>query len=150
MSFLRPRNLMDCRHFIYWYNCTNKVLKRCVYESTYNADYCLINKSWHIQPMAGRSDQVAGHRRHVHRRPSDRPGFPDCQPGADDGQRPFWYHSLLAVAVILFEGSSNLDYRELQGVSKAVRRVITIGAALAWVFGTLSMYYILDFPLAIS
>src|SRR5699024_12758547 len=56
----------------------------------------------------------------------------------------------LAVAVILFEVSSNLDYRELQGVSNAVRRVITIGAALAWVFGTLSMYYILDFPLAIS
>src|SRR5699024_8904135 len=65
MSFLRPRNLMDCRHFIYWYNCTNKVLKRCIYESTYNADYCLIHKSWHIQPMVGRSDQVAGHRRHV-------------------------------------------------------------------------------------
>lgn len=56
----------------------------------------------------------------------------------------------LAVAIILFEGSSNLDYRELKGVSKAIRRVITIGAALAWVLGTLSMYYILEFPLAIS
>lgn len=56
----------------------------------------------------------------------------------------------LAVAVILFEGSSNLDYRELKGVSKAVRRVITFGAALGWVLGTLSMYYILGFPLAVS
>ncbi|WP_411842501.1 cation:proton antiporter [Salinicoccus sp. HZC-1] len=56
----------------------------------------------------------------------------------------------LAVAIILFEGSSNLDYRELKGVSKAIRRVITIGAALAWFLGTLAMYYIMEFPLPIS
>ena len=28
--------------------------------------------------------------------------------------------------VILFEGSSNLDFRELKGISKAVIRIITI------------------------
>lgn len=32
----------------------------------------------------------------------------------------------LAVAIILFEGSSNLDFRELKGISKAVIRIITI------------------------
>ena len=32
------------------------------------------------------------------------------------------------VAVILFEGSSNLDFRELRGISKAVIRIITVGA----------------------
>ena len=36
----------------------------------------------------------------------------------------------LAVAIILFEGSSNLDFRELKGISKAVIRIITIGAEL--------------------
>lgn len=39
----------------------------------------------------------------------------------------------LAVAIILFEGSSNLDFRELKGISKAVIRIITIGAGIAWI-----------------
>ena len=56
----------------------------------------------------------------------------------------------LAVAIILFEGSSNLDYRELPGVSKAIAKIITIGAVLAWVMGALAMYFILDLPLSIS
>ena len=30
----------------------------------------------------------------------------------------------LAVAIILFEGSSNLDFRELKGISKAVIRIL--------------------------
>ena len=32
------------------------------------------------------------------------------------------------VIAILFEGSSNLDFRELRGISKAVIRIITVGA----------------------
>src|SRR5699024_1069161 len=32
---------------------------------------------------------------------------------------------LLAVAIILFEGSSSLDVREIRGVSKSVVRIIT-------------------------
>ena len=46
----------------------------------------------------------------------------------------------LAVAVILFEGSSNLDFRELRGISKAVIRIITVGAAISWVLG--AVHYI--------
>ncbi len=56
----------------------------------------------------------------------------------------------LAVAIILFEGSSNLDYRELKGVSKAIARIITVGAVLAWLLGAMAMYFILNFPLSIS
>src|SRR5699024_12609636 len=78
------------------------------------------------------------------------PAFQFANPEQMMGSDLFSTIVSLAVAVILFEGSSNLDYRELKGVSKAVRRVITIGAALAWIFGTLSMYYILGFPLSAS
>ena len=56
----------------------------------------------------------------------------------------------LAVAIILFEGSSNLDFRELRGVSKAVSRIITVGAAIAWLLGAVALHYILDFPVEIS
>lgn len=56
----------------------------------------------------------------------------------------------LAVAIILFEGSSNLDYRELPGVSKAIARIVSIGAVLAWLMGALAMYLILGLPLSIS
>lgn len=56
----------------------------------------------------------------------------------------------LAVAIILFEGSSNLDFRELRGISKAVIRMITVGAAIAWVLGAVALHYILDFPLSVS
>ena len=56
----------------------------------------------------------------------------------------------LAVAIILFEGSSNLDFRELRGISKAVIRMVTVGAAIAWVLGAVALHYILDFPLSVS
>ncbi|MDY4022375.1 sodium:proton antiporter [Staphylococcus borealis] len=56
----------------------------------------------------------------------------------------------LAVAVILFEGSSNLDFRELRGISKAIIRIITIGAAIAWVLGAIALHKILDFPIAVA
>lgn len=56
----------------------------------------------------------------------------------------------LAVAIILFEGSSNLNTREISGISKAIKRVLTLGAFIGWVLGTLAMYYIIGFPLSIS
>ena len=51
----------------------------------------------------------------------------------------------LAVAIILFEGSSNLDFRELKGISKAVIRIITIGAIIAWILGAVALHYIIGF-----
>ena len=53
----------------------------------------------------------------------------------------------LAVAIILFEGSSNLDFRELKGISKAIR-IITIGAT--WVLGAIALHKILGFPISIA
>ena len=47
----------------------------------------------------------------------------------------------LAVAIILFEGSSNLDIREIKGISKSVTRIVTLGAFLAWIFGSLAAHY---------
>ena len=56
----------------------------------------------------------------------------------------------LAVAIILFEGSSNLDFRELKGISKAVIRIITIGAGIAWILGAIALHVTMNFPLSIS
>lgn len=56
----------------------------------------------------------------------------------------------LSVAIILFEGSSNLDTRELLGISKTLRRIMTYGALIGWILGTVALYYIVDFPLAIA
>lgn len=48
----------------------------------------------------------------------------------------------LAVAIILFEGSSNLDFREIKGISKSVFRVVTWGAFLAWILGSVTAHFI--------
>ena len=51
--------------------------------------------------------------------------------------------------LILFEGSSNLDFRELRGISKAVIRIITVGA-ISWVLGAIALHKILDFPISVA
>ena len=56
----------------------------------------------------------------------------------------------LAVAIILFEGSSNLDFRELKGISKAVVRIITVGAVIAWILGAVALHVILGFSITVS
>lgn len=56
----------------------------------------------------------------------------------------------LAVAIILFESSYGLNFRELKGLSKSVFRVVTFGAILAWIAGALAAHYIAGLNLAIS
>ena len=56
----------------------------------------------------------------------------------------------LAVAIILFEGSSSLDVREIKDVSKSVFRIITGGAFIAWILGSLSAHYIAGLSLEVS
>ncbi|GIO24052.1 sodium:proton antiporter [Oceanobacillus sp. J11TS1] len=56
----------------------------------------------------------------------------------------------LAVAIILFEGSSSLDVREIKGVSKSVFRIISIGAFLAWIGGAMAAHFIAGLSLEIS
>src|SRR5699024_5761023 len=48
----------------------------------------------------------------------------------------------LAVAIILFEASSSLDIREIKDISKSVFRIITVGAFIAWIGGSLAAHYI--------
>ncbi|WP_307346860.1 cation:proton antiporter [Metabacillus malikii] len=56
----------------------------------------------------------------------------------------------LAVAIILFEGSTSLDIRELKGISKSVFRVVTFGAFIAWIAGALAAHYIAGLTIEVS
>lgn len=56
----------------------------------------------------------------------------------------------LAVAIILFEGSSSLDIREIKDVSKSVFRITTLGAFIAWILGSLSAHYIAGLSLEVA
>lgn len=56
----------------------------------------------------------------------------------------------LSVAIILFEGSSSLDIREIKGVSKSVFRIVTIGAFIAWIGGAIAAHFIAGLSLEIS
>src|SRR5699024_1822488 len=56
----------------------------------------------------------------------------------------------LAVAIILFEGSSSLDLLEIKCISKSVFRIITAGAFIAWILGSLSAHFIAGLCLEVS
>lgn len=48
----------------------------------------------------------------------------------------------VAVAIILFEGSLNLRFKELTGLGKPIFRIATVGALIAWIFGSLTAHYV--------
>ncbi|SFF02552.1 cation:proton antiporter [Alteribacillus iranensis] len=56
----------------------------------------------------------------------------------------------VAVAIILFEGSLNLDFREIRGLGKSVFRIITLGAFIAWILGSLAAYYVAGLSWAVA
>jgi len=51
----------------------------------------------------------------------------------------------LSVAVILFEGSLTLKFREIQGLQMVVRRLVTTGILVTWLIISLATYWLLDF-----
>ncbi len=57
----------------------------------------------------------------------------------------------IAVAVILFEGGLTLNFAEIRGLTKGVRRLVIPGVPIAWALGTLVGHYIagLSLPIAI-
>lgn len=57
----------------------------------------------------------------------------------------------IAVAIILFVGGLNLNFRELKHAEGAVTRLVLIGVPIAWVLGALACYYVagLVWPVAI-
>jgi NhaP-type Na+/H+ or K+/H+ antiporter len=56
----------------------------------------------------------------------------------------------LSVAVILFEGSLTLKYRELGGMQKVVRNMVSIGMLTTWGITTLLTRFILDLSWELS
>ncbi|MFP4614713.1 MAG: cation:proton antiporter [Thiohalorhabdus sp.] len=79
------------------------------------------------------------------------PGLGVLNPTSDFGPL---YHTLvgLAVAIILFEGGFSLKRKEIEGVTRGVIRLISVGVVLAWILGSLAAHYIagLAWPLAIT
>ncbi len=57
----------------------------------------------------------------------------------------------IAVAVILFEGGLSLNFSEIRGLTKGVRRLILIGVPVGWLLGSLAGIYVagLSVPVAI-
>lgn len=56
----------------------------------------------------------------------------------------------LAVGVILFEGGLTLNLREIHGVRKVVRNMVTVGALVTWVIASLAAWWLLELTPAIS
>ncbi|SEM23152.1 NhaP-type Na+/H+ or K+/H+ antiporter [Mesobacillus persicus] len=56
----------------------------------------------------------------------------------------------LAVALVLFEGSTSLDLREVKGISKSVFRIVTLGTFLAWMGGSLAAHFIAGLRIEIA
>jgi len=77
------------------------------------------------------------------------PVFGIINPEADFGDL---YSPIIsvAVAIILFEGSLNLNFKELRGLGKPVFRISTIGAFIAWILGSLTAHYIAGLSWAVA
>ncbi len=55
-----------------------------------------------------------------------------------------------AVAIILFEGSLNLDFKEIKEFRKPVVRIVTIGAFITWIAGSLAAHYLAGLSFAVA
>ncbi|PPA69951.1 sodium:proton exchanger [Jeotgalibacillus proteolyticus] len=56
----------------------------------------------------------------------------------------------MAVAIILFEGSLQLDFREIRDLGKPVTRIVTVGAFIAWILGSLAAHYVAGLSLPVA
>ncbi len=72
--------------------------------------------------------------------PSDAPpGTPPMEALFGEFYRPI---IAIAVAVILFEGGLSLNFAELRGLTKGVRRLVFPGVPIAWFLGAVAAYLI--------
>jgi NhaP-type Na+/H+ or K+/H+ antiporter len=55
-----------------------------------------------------------------------------------------------AVAIILFEGSLSLSFKELRGLEKPVFRIASVGAFIAWILGSLAAHYVAGLSWAVA
>lgn len=56
----------------------------------------------------------------------------------------------LSVAVILFEGGLTLRFRDIPGLEKVIRNMISFGVLISWVITTLATYWLLGFSWEIA
>ncbi|MGY6276840.1 cation:proton antiporter [Methylomonas sp. MgM2] len=56
----------------------------------------------------------------------------------------------LAVAVILFEGSLTLKFKEIQGLERVVRRLVTTGVLVTWLTIAIATHWLLNFSWKLS
>lgn len=56
----------------------------------------------------------------------------------------------LAVAVILFEGGLTLKFRDIHGIEKVIRNLITVGTGVTWLITALAVHLLLNFSWEIS
>src|SRR5699024_11758570 len=56
----------------------------------------------------------------------------------------------LPVAIILFAGSLNLNFKEIRVLGKPVFRISTIGAFLAWILGSLTAHHVAGLSWAVA
>ncbi|MEC5425201.1 sodium:proton antiporter [Virgibacillus sp. C22-A2] len=48
----------------------------------------------------------------------------------------------IAVAIVLFEGSLNLHFKEIRGLGRPITRIVTIGSLIRWLLGAFAAYFI--------
>ena len=56
----------------------------------------------------------------------------------------------LSVALILFEGSLSLNFEEIKDTRLTIKRIVTIGALISWILGSLSAYFLAGLSLTTS
>lgn len=56
----------------------------------------------------------------------------------------------VAVAIILFEGSLSLKFKELRGLGRPIFQIATVGAFIAWILGSLTAHYIAGLSWAVA
>ncbi len=56
----------------------------------------------------------------------------------------------IAVAIILFEGSLNLNFKEIRGIGRPIVRIITVGAFIAWILGSFAAHYVAGLSWAVA
>ncbi|MFA7438140.1 cation:proton antiporter [Castellaniella sp.] len=56
----------------------------------------------------------------------------------------------LSVAVILFEGSLTLQFHQLRGLRRVVRRLVGAGTLISWAVAAWAVHFFLDFPVDLA
>lgn len=56
----------------------------------------------------------------------------------------------LSVALILFEGSLSLDFKEIRDTRITIKRIVIFGALIAWILGSASAYFVAGLSITTS